>query len=131
MHQPDSERPGINAKARKAALAFKEIPKEERIGAAYVFDDNFEGIIKSNLPSFWTEDLSHIYAQLDLSQIENRNRLQGQLGTSIDSETKRLSNSSLESDILELNRQDNGIERIAKTLGCTTWTVRKCLDKHK
>jgi len=129
LHQPDSERPDIKAKAKKAALAFRELPKEERVGAAYVFDDNFEGIITCNLPSFWSEDLSHIYAQLDLSQIENRNRGQEQLETPV-SETRKLSSGSIEQDILELSRQGNGIEKIAKTLGCTTWTVRKCLDKY-
>jgi len=131
LHQPDSERPDIKAKAKKAALAFRELPKEERVGAAYVFDDNFEGIITCNLPSFWSEDLSHIYAQLDLSQIENRNKGQEQLETPVDSETRKLSSGSIEQDILELSRQGNGIGKIAKTLGCTTWTVRKCLDKYK
>ena len=88
-------------------------------------------IITCNLPSFWSEDLSHIYAQLDLSQIENRNRGQEQLEIPVDRETRKLSSGSIEQDILELSRQGNGIEKIAKTLGCTTWTVRKCLDRNK
>lgn len=131
LHHPDSERPDIKPKAKKAALAFKEMSKGARIEAAYVFDDNFEGIIKSNLPSFWTENLSHIYAQLDLSQIENRNRCQPQLEIPINNEPIQLSNDYLERAILELSQQGNGIEKIAKILGCTTWTVRKCLDKYK
>jgi DNA replication protein DnaC len=131
LHQPDSERPDIKAKAKKAAFAFKEISKEERIGVAYVFDDCFTGIIKSNLPSFWTEDLSHIYAHLDLSQIENGNRGKERLQLPVGSETNKFNNDSIEQTILELHQQGNGIEKIAKVLGCTTWTVRKCLDKHK
>ena len=131
LHQPDSERPDIKAKAKKAALAFKEIPKEERIGAAYVFDDDFEGMIQCRLPSFWTEDLSHIYAQLDLSQIENRPRGGEYLDRSTGNGPMYLGNASLEQSILDLRRQDYGIERIAKSLGCSTWNVRKCLSKYE
>lgn len=131
LQQTDSERSDIKPKVRKAAMAFKEIPREERLRFAYVFDHSFEGIIESNLPSFWTEDLSHIYAQLDLSQIENRGRGKERLQAPIDSDTKLLGSTSLEQDILELSQQGNGIEKIAKTLGCTTWTVRKCLDKNR
>jgi hypothetical protein len=131
LHQPDSERAGIKPRAQKAALAFKEIPRGERIGAAYVFDDSFEGIINSNVPSFWTEDLSHIYSQLDISRIEDRGNGKERLQTPIGDDTKLLDSASLEQEILELSQQGNGIDKIAKLLGCTTWTVRKCLDKNR
>jgi hypothetical protein len=131
LHQPDSERAGIKPKAQKAAVAFKQMPREEKIGSAYVFDDSFEGIINSNVPSFWTEDLSHIYSQLDISRIENGARNNERLQTPIDSASNLLSNASLEQEILELHQLGNGIEKISKLLGCTTWTVRKCLDKNR
>jgi hypothetical protein len=131
LHQPDSERLDIKPKAKKAALAFKKISKEDRIGVAYVFNDNFEGMIKSNVPSFWTEELSHIYSNLDLSRIENGARSKERLQTPIDSEHNILSSASLEQEILELSHQGNGIEKISKLLRCTTWTVRKCLDKNR
>lgn len=128
LHQPDSERTDIKSKAKKAALTFKEIPKEERVEAAYVFDDDFEGVIKFTLPSFWTEELSHIYAHLDLTQIEVQGKERGELSTTIEGESRNLDDTSLDKQILELRRQDYGIERIAKTLGCTIWRVRKCLN---
>ena len=127
LNQPDSERPDIRAKAKKAALAFAEIPKEEKVEAAYVSDDSFEGIIKSTLPSFWTEDLSHIYAHLDLSELERQGKEREQLGNTINGEVKQLTDASLDKQILQLRQQGEGIERIAKILGCSVWKVRKCL----
>jgi len=128
LNQPESERPDTRPKAKKTALAFSEIPKEERLEAAYVFDDNFEGIIKSTLPSFWTEDLSHIYAHLDLAQLGSEGKGRGELDKAINGQAKQLSDVTLDRQILELRKQGDGIERIAKTLGISTWRVRKCLN---
>lgn len=36
----------------------KELPREERIKYAYILDDDFEGLIKANLPSFWSDKIS-------------------------------------------------------------------------
>jgi energy-coupling factor transporter ATP-binding protein EcfA2 len=127
LNQSDSERPDIRPKAKKAALAFAEIPKQEKLEAAYVSDDSFEGIIKSTLPSFWTEDLSHIYAHLDLSKLEHEGKARDQLDRAITTDTKQLADAALDRQILELRKQDMGIEKIAKTLGCSVWKVRKCL----
>lgn len=127
LNQPDSERPDTRPKAKKAALAFKEIPKEEKLEAAYVFDDSFEGIIKSTLPSFWTEDLSHIYAHLDLNQLEHEVKARPELEKAINGEVQDLTDATLDRRILELRKQGEGIEKIAKTLGCSIWRVRKCL----
>ncbi len=128
LNQPDTERPDIRAKAKKAALAFAEIPKQEKIEAAYVSDDNFEGIIKSTLPSFWTEDLSHIYSHLDLIELEHQGKEREQLGKVINGEVKQLTDASLDKQILQLRQQGEGIEGIAKILGCSVWKVRKCLS---
>jgi hypothetical protein len=110
---------------KKAALVFNEIPKDERPEAAYVFDDDFEGIIKYTLPSFWSEELSHIYTHFDLAaiqqQAEKRNELQ-RVGVQ---ETKLLNEASLEKEIMELRRRGHSIEKIARSLSCNTWQVRK------
>jgi energy-coupling factor transporter ATP-binding protein EcfA2 len=129
LHQPDSERPDIRPLAKKAALIFKEIPKDKRIESAFVFDDDFEGLITSSLPSFWSEKLSNIYANFDLVTIENQVRRGNELKKIVVEETKLLDTASLEKNIMELRRQGCGIEKIARSLGCSTWQVRKCLDR--
>jgi len=128
LNQPETERPDIRPKAKKAALAFAKMPKDERVEAAYVFDHSFEGIIKSTLPSFWTEDLSHIYAHLDLNELEREGKSKQELEKAINGKAKELNDATLDRQILELRRQGEGIERIAKTLGCKVWRVRKALS---
>jgi len=128
MHQAESERPDIRPMAKKASLAFKQMPKDERLEAAYVFDDDFEGIIKSTLPSFWSEELSHVYAHFDLTAMQQQATKRNELQRVVVQETKLLNEVSLEKEILELKRQGNGMEKIAKILGCSTWRVRKCAE---
>jgi hypothetical protein len=128
MHQPDSERPDIRSMAKKAAAVFKEIPQDEKRESAYVFDDDFTGIIKCTLPSFWSEDLSHVYAHFDLASMQQQVVKSQQLQKVVVQETKLLDAASLDKQILELRRQGNGIERIARTLACSVWRVRKCLE---
>jgi energy-coupling factor transporter ATP-binding protein EcfA2 len=127
MHQPDSERPDIRSMAKKAAAVFKEIPKEERRESAFVFDDNFTGIIRCSLPSFWSEDLSHVYAHFDLASMQQQVANNQQLQNVVVEETRLLEGASMDKQILELRRQGYGIEQIARNLGCTVWRVRKCL----
>jgi len=127
LNQPESERLDTRSKAKKAALAFKDIPKDEKLEAALVFDDNFEGIIKSTLPSFWTEDLSHIYSHLNLAELDREGKARPDLERAINGEVKELTDATLDRQILELRRQEEGVEKIAKTLGCSIWKVRKCL----
>lgn len=128
LHQPLSERQDMKGMAKKAALVFEQIPKDERRQAAYVFDSSFEGVIKSALPSFWSEELSHIYATLDLNKIQADSVKRKELQQVTTQEAKLLDMASLDKNILELKRQGEGIERIAKTLGCTPWRVRKTLE---
>lgn len=128
LHQPDSERPDVRALAKKAALAFKEIPKDKRREAAYVFDDDFQGLITSTVPSFWSEDLSHIYAHFDLAAMEHQVEKGNELQKIVVQETKLLNEASLDKEILELRQQGYGIDKIGRTLGCSTWRVRKCLN---
>jgi hypothetical protein len=128
MHQPDSERPDIRPMAKKAATVFREIPKDEKRECAFVFDDNFTGLIMCSLPSFWTEDLSHIYAHFDLARMQQQVVMNRQLQNVVVQETKLLDEASLDKQILELRRQGVSIEKIARDLGCTVWRVRKCLE---
>jgi hypothetical protein len=114
--------------AKKAAAVFKEIPQGEKRESAYVFDDDFTGIIKCTLPSFWSEDLSHVYAHFDLASMQQQAVKSQQLQKVVVQETKLLDVASLDKQILELRRQGNGIEKIARTLGCSVWRVRKCLE---
>jgi len=128
LHQPESERPDVRPRAKKAALVFKDIPKDKRIESALVFDDDFEGLITSSVPSFWSEKLSNIYANFDLTSIENQVRRGNELKRVTVEETKLLNEASLDKDILELRQRGHGIKSIAKNLGCTEWRVRKCLS---
>jgi|GEM_PF-2609202 len=128
LNQTESERTDVKAKAKRAVMAFKEIAKPERVEFGYVCDADFEGLIRFSLPSFWTEDLSHVYGLLDLNEMENKTRGREELDKAIDGETRSLDDPSLDKDILELRRQGYGVEKIAKTLGCTVWRVRKCLN---
>jgi energy-coupling factor transporter ATP-binding protein EcfA2 len=130
MHQPDTERPDIRSMAKKAAAIFKEIPKDEKRESAFVFDDNFTGIIRCSLPSFWSEDLSHVYAHFDLAGMQQQVVKHQQLQKVVVQETKLLDAASLDKQILELRRQGYGIERIAKTLNVSTYAVRKVLPKE-
>jgi hypothetical protein len=127
LNQPDSERPDLRKRTKKAALVFKEIPKEQKPEAAYVFDDNFEGLIKSSVPSFWSDELSHIYGHFDLTDIQQQFERNNELQTVVVEETRLLNGASRDKQILELKQRGNGIEKIARTLGISTWAVRKCL----
>lgn len=128
LNQVESERPDVKAKAARAAAAFKDLPKDEKIEAAYICDGSFEGLIQSTLPTFWSEDLSHVYAHLDLTQIEGEGSDRDKLEEAIDDETRYLDDASLDKEILRLRQRGDGVERIAKTLGCSVWKVRKCLN---
>ncbi|MFC1860049.1 hypothetical protein ACFLYC_00535 [Chloroflexota bacterium] len=131
LNQTESERTHVKTKAKRAVIAFKEIAKQERVEFGYVCDTDFEGLIRFTLPSFWTEDLSHIYSQLNLSEIDGQTKSREELDRAIDGETHYLDTSSLDKEIIELRRKGYGIERIAKTLKCKVWQVRKCLDALK
>lgn len=127
--QFDTERPDLKRRAKIAAEAFRGIPQEERKEAAYVFNDAFQGIIKSTLPSFWSESFSKIYANFDFPAIREQTAKGREIQEQMVEETKLLNEASQEKNILELRRQGYGIEKIAKTLGISTWAFRKCLNR--
>ena len=52
LQQVSSERPGIREKAKQAVQVFNEIPKADRVQSALIFDNDFQGLVKSTLPSF-------------------------------------------------------------------------------
>lgn len=128
FHQPDSERPDLRSMARKAAEVFQKIPKEKRVASALVFDDLFTGVIVTTLPSFWSDDLSHVYRYVDLGQIESHAKRSKELEQVVREETVLLNADSLDSEILKLRQEDHGIEKISKLLECSVYRVRKCLN---
>ena len=42
---------------------FQNVPKQDRISSFYIFDDDFEGLAKFNLPSFWSNEISEAWAK--------------------------------------------------------------------
>ena len=65
---------------------------------------------------------------MDLRQIEGQAKRAKELNQVVMEETKLLSADSLDADILRLRQERNGIEKIAKMLGCSVHRVRKCLN---
>jgi len=127
LNQADSERDFVRAMAKKATLTFADIPTDQRRESALIFDDEFQGIIRSTLPSFWSEKLSHIYAHFDITSIVEKVKQNNELQETISNENKLLDNASLDQRIMELRRQGCGIDKIANELNCSSWRVRKCL----
>ncbi|MBA7630804.1 hypothetical protein ES703_38329 [subsurface metagenome] len=127
LNAANSERREIRVPAIKATQIFKQLPKEERQRVACVFDENFEGIIQCNLPTFWSEELSNTYGYLGSSDISGQNSSQ-RIYRSTPGNKPRLSSARVsDEEILKLRRKDYGYERIAKTLGCTVYRARRCL----
>ena len=56
--QDKMERNAIKSLYTKVSKKFKIIDKKERIKFFYVYDDDFEGMCHSELPSFWNEGVS-------------------------------------------------------------------------
>ena len=65
------ERKEILELVRQAKQAFDKIPPPERVKHAYLVSQDCEGMLKVELPSFWTEELSHAVAPV----IENNKSL--------------------------------------------------------
>ena len=128
FHQPVTERRDLQPMAKKAAEVFQRIPKDKRAASAMVFDDMFTGLISTTLPSFWSNELSHVYQYVDLGQLEARGKRAGELDRVVREGTKMLEADSLDSQILKLRSEGLGVEKIAKILGCKVYGVRKCLD---
>ncbi len=128
LNQVETERPSVRKRAARAELAFKGMSKMECLESAYICDKSWEGVIRFSPPSFWSEGLSYVYAHKDLTEIRQQISRKNELQKIVVSETRQLEDASLDTRILELRKQSLGIESIAKTLGCTTWRVRKCLE---
>lgn len=128
LNQAEDERLSIRRKARRANVVFSQIPKEDRKEAAFVCDPSFEGVINSALPSFWSEELSRVYQNVDFSHLGVTGGDRYQFSNPvIDTGAKVLDTGQLEKEIRELRKQGHGIEKIAKLCNCSPWTVRKCL----
>jgi hypothetical protein len=56
--QKQMERPAIRQFIEKVDVAFKNLSKETRINTCYIFSDDFEGLCRVKLPSFWNEQIS-------------------------------------------------------------------------
>ena len=123
-----TERPEIRAQAMKASQIFKTIPKSDRINFGYIVDDNFEGLIRCNLPSFWSEELSNAYRYLN-SPVPNKTIGNYSLtGRTTDKLDKLPPDDVSDEQILELRKSKGwGYEKIAKKLNCSVYRVRKCL----
>ncbi len=69
--QLDYERKELQDILGKAALAFAELKDDPR-GWAYLFarDAEFAGMLRTALPSFWTEGLSRAFSQYGVSTVE-------------------------------------------------------------
>ena len=125
FNQPETERLDIRPMARKAADVFQQIPADKRPASAMVFDDLFTGGITTTVPSFWSDDLSHVYRHIDLQRLETKT---GELDQVVREETKLLEADSLDSKILKLRSEDHGVEKISKLLNCSLYRARKCLN---
>jgi len=76
--QSEFERPELNHIAKKASVAFALInSKKQEWSYVYAPDTNFSGLIKNELPSFWTPELGRIFAG-DISHI-SKPRIVGKL----------------------------------------------------
>ena len=63
MFQPEFDRPELNKVAAQAKEAFRDIKGDKR-GWSFVYspDAEFAGLLENSLPSFWSHNLSRIFA---------------------------------------------------------------------
>jgi hypothetical protein len=61
IFQVETERQGIDKFIKKAREMFDKIPKEERKEYSYVVSDDFEGMVKNKLPSFWNSQIRNSF----------------------------------------------------------------------
>jgi hypothetical protein len=57
------ERPELREIAKKAKEAFEKIKDDKRKWAFVYSDNGFCGLLENSLPSFWKEEISHIFAR--------------------------------------------------------------------
>jgi len=128
LNQVETERPSVRKRAARAVSIFEGLSKIESLETAYICDNNWEGVIKFSPPTFWSEDLSYVYAHKDLTEIKQQISRKRELQQTIVSETRQLEDASMDTQIMELQKQGYGQKKIAKTLGITEWRVRKVLN---
>ena len=68
------ERGEVRKIIERVSKEFNELPKDEIKKNTYVVSDEFEGFIRNELPSFWSEDLSKSYAGIPLENINKKQR---------------------------------------------------------
>jgi hypothetical protein len=56
--QKKMERPVVRDFVSKADTAIKAMSKPERVAHSYIFSDDYEGLVRVSLPTFWNEDIS-------------------------------------------------------------------------
>jgi len=61
LFQSATERPFIRKICEKAKEVFKKIDKPERKKYVYVISDEFIGLCKNSLPTFWNDEIRHAY----------------------------------------------------------------------
>jgi len=64
--QVDTDRTLIRWHLQTAKEIFKHFPEEERNSLAYIYSDDFRGMIKFSLPSFWSTQISRAFANYNM-----------------------------------------------------------------
>jgi len=70
--QEHTERAFMKKFLKVVASVFNSIPHKDRPAYSYIFDDRLEGLVKTELPAFWSEELSRSwkdYASKDKVEI--------------------------------------------------------------
>ena len=108
------DRPGLNQMAIKAREAFATISGDKR-SWSYVYsqDTDFSGLIKNELPSFWTPGLSRIFSgEVNPAPDNSKPRI-----------AKTLTLPEKTQKAQEMKGQGASIREISRTLGVSTGTV--------
>jgi hypothetical protein len=115
------DRPELNQLAIKAREAFATISGDSKPwNYLYSPDADFSGLIKNELPSFWTPGLSRIFAgEVDPVPDNSKPRI---------AQTLTLSEKTQKAQ--EMKRQGASIREISRTLGVSTGTVVNYLKDY-
>jgi len=114
--QVEFDRREFNKIATEARQTFSTISGDKRKwGYVYSPDNNFMGLVESSLPTFWSEKLSHIFA--NVSQRIARAPSKPPLSQRIEKAK-------------ELKKQGLSLGQIAKLLGVTKPTVKNYLEDY-
>jgi len=108
------DRPGLNQMAIKAREAFATINGDKR-SWSYVYsqDTDFSGLIKNELPSFWTPGLSRIFAG-EVNPVPDNSKPRIAQTLTLPEKTQKAQ---------EMKGQGASIREISRTMGVSTGTV--------